>query len=590
MNKTLLTIIFLLFSVYVSDLWADEQEERELSALLFEQILDFAETTLEEWDSVRTMYINHQDITHHRLGACRTLAWLYRYEDPANPYFGDTAIRDIAIEMGNILTDPNYLGLGYFQYHGEWLFYTLCQTYELLEEELTEENKMKWRRYAEFYLATRGKRPMFYTAYHHEAGNTLGILRAGQVFGVPEWEERGKRLMHQLLKVQTNLGYFDEGPHHGPSTRYNMVQLTVMLLFYDYTGDKEVLSAAKRLADFMIRYAFPDGSTSGALDGRRIWSLGFTNRLCYGLDRWPRGKELNRRIFRTLKKWGFYNYQSPFVTGLDTGALWRGWWIVDEYLSLRPEAPSSALPQDTDGYVMAESATTFVGGVARNYGWMVVLSAINSDIPRQSNSIYRLDRQSRIDIWHESAGMLIGGGHNLRDTDLPLANFQLLTGHAGVDSEFGLLSGGSYHDKRAVYMPRAVAADITAERQILRQTFGQGDVSLIVEQLDKHRLTIRYEYDVFTLKKLFVQIPLILFYNSSLYADGRRVGRDKFSRVEREVRLTNPTMKYELRLTVPQGLEAAVNQPVWTRSYYMGYHGDVKRNPYYCIKVLSYFR
>ena len=119
--------------------------------------------------------------------------------------------------------------------------------------------------------------------------------------------------------------------------------------------------------------------------------------------------------------------------------------------------------------------------------------------------------------------MIIGGGHNKIETDVPLANFLMATGYKDVDAEFGLLTGGSCHDKRAVYFPRKVSVSLILERQILQETFGQGDVSFVVQPVNENQLYLDFEYDVFSMKKVFVQLPLIVFYNSKVFVDGKLI-------------------------------------------------------------------
>ncbi|MGW8182275.1 MAG: hypothetical protein ACWGQW_26395, partial [bacterium] len=334
----------------------------EIRQALFNRIIDLAETSMVQWDQLKS-YKSEYNISHHYMAPARVLAWVYKTAHPENPFFGNSRVRDVAIEMGDMLADPDYRGQGSFEYHGEWPFYNLCQTYQLLEDELPDHSQRLWREYAEFYLETRGRRPMFYTAYNHEAGNVAAVLRAGQVFGVPEWEARARRLVHQLVKIQRDLGYFDEGPHHGPSMRYNHIQLTNMLLYVDYSGDQTILPYCEKLADFMIRYAMPDGSTVGAFDGRQSWGL---SKISYGMDRWPKGKELNRRVFRSWKKWGLLEPKSRYAFATDMGKFWNGYWLVDEYLSLLPDAETEPLPQDTQGYRVVESGPTFSGGMVRH--------------------------------------------------------------------------------------------------------------------------------------------------------------------------------------------------------------------------------
>jgi len=555
-------------------------EEKELADDLMKQLVGFSRIALEEMDPAKPGVCYARMPNEHNQTPCYPLAYLYKTKHPLNPYYGDRKVRDQAIAICDHIVEVESTL--------EWPLYSLSQVYALLEDELDNAHKDSWLDYATYYMGTRGSKPYFYTSFNHEAWNATAILRAGQVFGKAEWVDRAKRLMHQLIKVQNELGYFDEGPHHGPSMKYNQTQLAPMLIFVDYTGDQKVLAAAKKLADFMIRYSFPDGSTIGCFDGRQSWSIGYYGTLCYGLDRWPLGKEHNRRIWRTRKKWGMIDPESKYYNLSDWYAYFGFGFLLDEYLSLRPDTPSSALPQDTDGYLRYEQSSSFAGGVARNFGWMVAISAINSDIPRVAQSVYRLERQSRLDVWHEKTGLIIGGGHNKRETEVPLANFHLLTGYNGVDCDFGRLSGGEWHDRRAVYIPRAVKADIALERQILCESYGQGDLSFNVVPLDESHLRIVFEYDVFTTRKLFVQLPLIVYYNSSISLDGHSLTeKGELRKVRKQVDISNPTTGTLVRITVPEGLEAALRPPILPLRWYGGDHGVQRYEPFYDIRLLS---
>ena len=565
---------------------APNAEEEEIRAALMRSIVELVDVTFERWDHLRSRFEQGDGISHHYLAPARVLAWVYKTPDPMNPYHGDPRALKVAIEMGNIAADRNYQGRGGFEYHGEWPFYNLCQTYSLLEDDLPEAARRLWREYAEFYMETRGKRPMFYTAFNHEAGNVAAILRAGQVFGVAEWVGRARRLAHQLVKIQRELGYFDEGPQHGPSMRYNYVQLTNMLLYVDYSGDTSLLPACQKLADFMIRYALPDGSTIGAFDGRQSWGLG---KIAYGLDRWPQGKELNRRVFRSMKKWGLLEPRSRYAFSTDMGQFWNGYWLVDELRSLQAEAPVELLPQDQDGYRVVESGPTFSGGVVRRHGWMVALSGVLSDIAHLSGSVYRMDRQSRIDVWHQEAGLIIGGGSNRveRGGDIPRANVLLLTGYRDVTADFGKLIGGSELDKRATFFPRAVDVSFMPDRQMLHESFGQGDVDFTLLPLDNRRLQIKYDYDLFSAKTLFIQLPLIAFYNSEVEVDSSPFDSAGPMLVSREVRISNPTTRTVVQVRPPAGVECALRPPGEPLRSYGTLREKQYHQPFYHIYLLS---
>jgi len=576
-NRSVFVLVLLVTSI---SLGAQPDQEKILADDLMNQLVGFCKIVLEEMDPAQPGVCYARMPEEHNQSPCYPLAYLYKTEHPLNPFFGNKEIRDQAIAIcDHIVKEKSVL---------EWPLYSLSQVYGLLEEELDEGRRQSWLAYASYYLETRGIRPFFYTSFNHEAWNAMAILRAGQVFSRSEWIDRATGMMHQLIKVQNKLGYFDEGPHHGPSMKYNQAQLAPMLLFVDYTGDQEVLASAKKLADFMIRYSFPDGSLMSCFDGRQDWYIGYFGSLCYGMDRWAMGKEHNRRIWQTRKKWGIFSTESPFYSLSDWYAYFAFNFLLDEYLSLKPDAPVEALPQDSDAYFLYEESSSFAGGFARKHRWITALSAINSSIPKIGNSTYRLERQSRLDIWHEKPGLIIGGGHNMKESEVPLANFHVLTGYNEVDCDFGRLTGGSWYDKLAVYTPRALNADISLERQVLKESFGQGDVSFTVTPLDEENLQILFSYDLFSVKELYVQLPLIVYYNTGISIDGRALeNKDRVHELVDCVELSNPTTESLVRIDVPEGFEVALRPPVQPLRWYAGDHGAQRFEPFYDIRLLS---
>ncbi len=555
------------------------QEEQEIADAFIRQLVDFTAIVLEEMDPNQPGVCYPKRPNDHNQTPGYPMAYLYKTRHPLNPYQGDRKIRDTAIAITDKIAQSKTLL--------EWPLYNLCQTYQLLRDDVPAAKARQWKEYAGHYVSIRGIRPFSYTSPNHEAWNALAILRAGQVFGERGWVVRAGQIMHQLIKLQTDLGYFDEGMHHGPSMKYNQVQLAPMLLYYDYSKDEAVLAASKRLANFMIRYSFPDGSPIGALDGRQSYSLGYFGTLCYGLDRWPLGKEINRRIFRTRKNWGVLNARSPYHNLSDWYAYFGFGLVLDEYLSLKADALTTPLPQDKDGYRMVERGPSFSAGVVRRHDWMVALSGILSDVPRLGTSPYQLERQSRLDVWHKKTGLIIGGGHNMRGDEVPLANFVLVTGFRDVNCDFGRVTGGETLDRQALYFPRNIRTSFEPDRQLLTATFGTGDVSLDVRPLDNRRLEVRYEYEVLASKKLFIQLPLIVWRDGTLLLDGTNLDGIAPAPVKKTVEIRNAVTASAVHITLPEGTKAMVRGPILPLRWYGADQGEQRYHPYYKIFLLS---
>lgn len=553
---------------------------------LMKQMVDYTAQALQQWDPKRHRFIGSLDENNEHLDTCYFLAFLYKTPSPLNPYYGKPSARNEAIVIANQIatTDTGSMGR-------EWPLYWLDQTYALLKQGIPLKTTESWKAYVASYVATRGHRPFFYTAPNHEAFNAMAIYRAGQVFGEDQWMAFGSGVMHELIKEQTALGYFNEGPGHGPSMKYNGVQLAGMMLYYEFSHDPVAFAASKKLANFMIHYSYPDGSPIAAFDGRQDYWIGYEGTLCYGLNRWPLGSELIQRIYRTRQKWGMLNVRSPHYNVSAWASDFGSQFIVDEYRSLRDSALPAMLPQDKDGYLVVGNGPTFHGGVTREHGWMVALSAINSDIPRYRPSPYQSERQSRIGIWNEKTGLIIGGGSNMVGAKMPLANFELLTGFNGVRSNFGILSGGNESDRQAVYFPTALNATFGPYRQSLVASFAQGDFSVMITSVSKSRLEVHYRYHLLAAKQALIQLPVILYYDSTVEVDGKKFGGQSPTKVEHQIVIENPTTHSTVTIFVPPGSDVLLNRPEYPFRWYSDGSGDSferdRYTPVYRIALLS---
>ncbi len=553
---------------------APPQEEADLAGTFIKQMVGLSRVALADMDPNR-LGIRHNLVDHtHDADICYAMALLYKTPHSENPYHGDKTFRDQAIAMADHIVAVRL--------RPEWPLYVVSQVYSLLKDELPLEKRQAWEAYAEDYVRTEPERPLFRTAPNHEAISALAVFRAGQVFDKPEWMEKARTLMRRQLPRQTELGYFDEGI--GPSMKYNEIQLTAMLLFHEYSGDPETLEASRKLADFMIRYSFPDGTPISTFDGRQDYALGYFGTVLYGMDRWPLGKEINRRIFRARLKRDVLDPHSRYYSYSNWYANFSTFFVPDEFRALRPDAPAKPLPQDLNGYRMVENGPSFAGGVIRRHDWMVALSAIRAD-PAFSG-IYHLERQSRLDVWHPKTGLVIGGGHNMIGAEIPLANFVLAPADGSVQVDFGRIPGDRLK-RRIVYYPGYVKASLDLDRQELTEVFSRGTTSLTVRPETENRLAIDYTYDVFGVKDTYVQLPLIVFREARLEIDGEAFQGGESAPVSKQIRIIDPQMGSETMLTLPPGAQARVHPSIEPLRWYTDENLPQRYEPYYRIALVS---
>jgi hypothetical protein len=546
---------------------------------LFGQMVELVPIILEEMDPEKPGVPYGKAPNLHNMGPSYMFSFLYKTRRPDNPYFNDKRLLKASIEMCDHIVETNQSGL-------EWPMYNLCQTYELLRDELPAATVRRWKEGARYYANHRGIRPYFFTSFNHEAWNALAVYRAGQVFGEPGWVEQGRFLMDRLLEIQHPMGYWEEGPHHGPSIKYNQLMLEPIIIYADYSGDKAALAAARKLADFMIRYSLPDGSLSGAIDGRQGYFLSYFGSTLYGLDRWPQGKSLNRKLIEVRKRYSSFSPNDKFYSLSDWYAYFGMFCLVDEFRSIVPSTPTEPLPQSVNGYLAEDHRDGFDAGIIRNHDWCVILSGIFSDIPKVGESMFRLERQSRLDVWHEKTGLIIGGGHNMPRKNPPLANVFMMTGFRG-DSDFGDMVGDDYNGFRSLYFPRAVSTDISLESSRLHLVFGQGDIDFTVRPISESRLDIDYDYEVFKLDKMLVQLPVVVFGGGGIEIDGAvHSGKDR-QLIRESIEIENPFLKSRVRITIPQGHEARFRYPIEALRWYVPLKVPQRYESVYTIGLIS---
>src|SRR5579872_3935145 len=183
-------------------LCATTQEEKAVAGTLMKEIVDYTNQALHDMDPHQIGFIPRNTDHTNDFNACYMLAFLYKTPSPLNPYYGKREARDKAIAIADRLVATNS--------SLEWPLYLLAQTYSLLKSDISDEKTREWKAFVAGYVATRGMEPFFYTSPNHEAWNAMAIYRAGQAFGERRWMAIGAGLMHDLMKMQTPLGYFDE--------------------------------------------------------------------------------------------------------------------------------------------------------------------------------------------------------------------------------------------------------------------------------------------------------------------------------------------------------------------------------------------
>ena len=475
---------------------------------------------------------------------------------------------------------------------GETPHYVVAYVLDQLGDRVSERRREQWREHEQAWVDQALVRPLGLTGGYHDSWRMTALYRLGKVFSQPAWCDRGVLLFKQLLARQTKEGFWEDDRHHGPSARYCGLMLPSLAWMYRWTSDEAFGDAARRLADFMATYAYPDGITVGAFDGRDCNVMGYFP-ICPGLELTESGRAYSARTFALWKDIGVT--RDVTKAAQSTRDLARvAFYSADtcEYLSQFAPKPSqviaskSPLPMDRDR-VLENHTAEFDGLMARKGPWIVSLSSQNSNV----RGIYRLERQSRIEIWHEDARLIMGGGHNHPDRTIPHANVILDNGYAGP-SHFGTSPADESNKiSRHYYRSRVARSSVVEGVPQLQTVFGHGTVRfrfLVENNLCK----VQADWDVHGIERLCLQLPLVVWRGARLHIDGKQQADETYRLrpVNSGIQMLGGPFNSSVTVELPEGVPAAVHFPLWTGVFHGGAEEHRKDDPirhWYDLALIS---
>jgi len=454
------------------------------------------------------------------------LALAWGLDHPANTLAGDGRLPERAAEMCDaqvaqwraVLPAPGPRD------SNEWNALAAAYCDVKLAPAVPEQRRAAWREYVREYLDAQMTRPFFFTSYNHEAQRCLTLQFAGELYGRDDWRRRAAFFTRQLLGFATEHGFWEEGPHHGPSMSYNDIMLPALAWMYRLTGEEAFGAAAGRLAEFQAIYGYPDGTTSGPFDGRVGTVPGHRRLAVAGLELAPVGRTMMRRQLAAAEEW---LERFPAADGRAKGhfvAL-----AIDYYHRFGlPPGSAEAPPLDADGAVVASHTPHFDGLAARRGPWAVTLSGQRSEVPKLMRSVFRLDRQSRIELWHEKLGVVVGGGHNKPGQPVPLANAVVHSGFGNVAADFGHIGPADgdkpmgWLDRLATFLARSARTGMDGQTPTLELDFAHAAIRFEVH-LETDRATIRWRFEQRGTRVLALQLPVVVGPGGRISADGREL-------------------------------------------------------------------
>jgi hypothetical protein len=281
----------------------------------------------------------------------------------------------------------------------EWRTYFWLQTFDLLRDEFTEEQRERYQsgllRALEKVVehAAAGAAAPDFAAHgavsNHFCWYALTTYRGGQVFDRADWRELAADTFARICAAQQPGGYWREGG--GLTTLYNYVSLAAVSLYHEFSRDPVALETVRRGLELHKHLTYPNGAPVETVDGRVRYHGRVLAILPPSWSRYPQGRATLRFLVENLLR-------QPFGEGHQGYAF-----FTEVYRYVTEGLPDEPL--------MLREWYRFPDGPAavRRLGpWMVCLSGLTR--PAQPDNRWLLDRQNHLSLWHNATGLIVGGG------------------------------------------------------------------------------------------------------------------------------------------------------------------------------------
>ncbi len=459
----------------------------------------------------------------------------------------------------------------------EWTSLLIARGLERLRTELDPGQRRRWEKFLLGQGQTWIPAPFSFASPHHEAWKLAVLALGARVLQKAAWREVAAFKARQLLRYQTAEGFWEEGCHNGPSMKYNSLMLAALVILARETGISAVLESARRLAVFMVRWAFPDGVLVGAFDSRQSTSPGYFGLVVPGLELAPGGLTHVQRILNWWDRLGWLD--QPRAIGPSTWHAHFGMPCAAEallYYAAGGHRPRPGrLPLDYRTARLENHSATFDGILIRQGPWCVAVSGQFSNMPPDTRSKDGRERQSRLEIWHQRASVVLGGGHSVAHSPYPLFNAWVDSGYEQDPAStvsprlVGDASGPDFALRRSCYYPRQVCSGTHGNRVWLELIFAQATVRYEVHPVNAEALDIFYTFECLPIpggvKELRLALPIVLWRTARGFADTTDLpakSRLLTLSVRRELVVETPVFGTRTILTLPPRVSHEVRWPL----------------------------
>lgn len=325
------------------------------------------------------------------------LAVAYSYKASDNTYYKDAKLLETICSCADpLIKHMNETGQWIFRKKDNstwgmirmpWTYTRWIRAFSLIRDDMPADARDKWTRALTLGYENISKRE-FAHVHNIPAHHAMGLYIAGKTLNRPEWCKQAADFLVKVAGTQFEGGYWSE--HSGPLIAYNFVYVDALGTYYSLSGDKRVLPALERSAAYHYRFTYPDGNAVETVDERNPYhtgvsmgNVGFT--FCslgrtYLQSQWAKTK---------IEKFSADYCASMILYGQEG-----------------PVESDAALASEPL-FVIQEKGNDRAATLRRG-PWFVCVSAFTAKI---SPARWHQDRQNLVSIYHDQAGLILGGGN-----------------------------------------------------------------------------------------------------------------------------------------------------------------------------------
>jgi hypothetical protein len=348
-------------------------------------------------------------------------AYLALTKVEGNPYFGRDDVLALALDAGDRLV-LDHAEIGRTQKKpNHFTLFPLAELYELAAGHAGKKRLGAWR-------DTMARNLKAVHALIDRTGNTLGKpgpwagtgpnhffgwfavgLHQALLLGDDASAARIRRAMLRHIRIQSPAGYFPE--HEGPVVQYHGVSLGGVAEFHRLSPGTTTRRALQRGVEYLVNSVYPDLRCIETYDERNRYGSdpGFQPALAWTAQ----GRRLLSKIValhsRHLLGTGVALFHPKFNALWTLGAAFR---CYEHAADPRVGDVSKTLPLPFEKTQYAWRLEKNKALVRKSGPWFHVLSAYTQDTP--SGNPYHFERSQALSVYHDSSGLIIGGGNDKR--------------------------------------------------------------------------------------------------------------------------------------------------------------------------------